>query len=165
MLRVMKTGRLITIQTRQHHVRDVESGLNRTSSIESVKKLKHALTNAFERSARYILRSGSYASHISYEQAPGTGLIKSSKYSGWRGGVLAASCSAALVLMINTVFTIYGLIVSKSGTKVGTLMSGDCGRVGAINTGLHIAINIAGTLLVAFSWFLNFCSSSASCGP
>ncbi|CAG8977574.1 hypothetical protein HYALB_00008350 [Hymenoscyphus albidus] len=62
--------------------------------------------------------------------------------------------------MINTVFTIYESIVSKSGTKVGTLTSGDCGRVGAINTGLHIAINIAGTVLLGASNFTMQCISS-----
>lgn len=102
--------------------------------------------NVFERSARYILRSGRYASHVSYEGAPGSGKILSRKYSGWRGGVLAACCSAGLVLFVNVVFAIVGLGVSKSGMKVGTLMSGECGKVGNIDTWLHIIINIAGTV-------------------
>lgn len=131
----------------------MKSSSTRVSTIGSVKP---AMKNIFERSARFVLRSGRYASHVSYESASGSGKMISSKYSGWRGGVLAACCSAGLVLFVNLVFAIFGLVVSKSGTKVGTLMSGECGKVGNIDTWMHIIINIAGTVSFIQNYFLEF---------
>ncbi|CAG8949656.1 hypothetical protein HYFRA_00007890 [Hymenoscyphus fraxineus] len=122
--------------------------------------LKTAGENASEYWARYILLSGKYPSRESSDSEQEINKTFFSRYSGWRGGVLIASCATFTVLLLNIAFAIFGLVVSKSGMKVGTLMNGDCGRIGSIDTWLHIIINIAGTCLQAASNFTMQCIGS-----
>lgn len=121
---------------------------------------KPARANAFRRFGAFIRRSGRYASHVSYEAANPNPSGKPQRYSGWRGGVLAASISAGTVLLINTIFTIWAATKSRSGTQVGTIYTGDCGTVRHSNSMLHIAINIMGTLLLGASNYTLQCLSS-----
>ncbi|CAG8976038.1 hypothetical protein HYALB_00010319, partial [Hymenoscyphus albidus] len=122
--------------------------------------LKTAGENVSEYWARYVLLSGKYSSRKSSDSEQEIKKTFFSKYSGWRGGILIASCATFIVLLLNTTFAIFGLVVSKSEMKVGTLMNGDCGRIGSIDTWLHIIINIAGTCLQAASNFTMQCIGS-----
>ncbi|KAK0118615.1 hypothetical protein ONS96_011706 [Cadophora gregata f. sp. sojae] len=89
-------------------------------------KSRPAVKNGFHRFLRFFLRSGNYASHISYERAIDPSR-KPVKYSGWRGGVFLGATSAGTVLLINLIFTIWAGATSKSGMKLGTLYTGECG--------------------------------------
>ncbi|KAK2624589.1 hypothetical protein QTJ16_005782 [Diplocarpon rosae] len=109
---------------------------------------------------RFILRSGRYASHISYEQANLDPSGKPSKYSGWRGGVLLAATSAGAVLCINLLFAIWAGATSRSGMHVGTIYEGDCGVVHRTDSWIHIAINVMGTLLLGASNYTMQCLSA-----
>lgn len=73
---------------------------------------------------------------------------------------MAAAISAGTVLLINLIFTIWAAAKSKSGTQVGTLYAGDCETVRSTNSGLHIAINVMGTLLLGASNYTMQCLSS-----
>jgi len=54
----------------------------------------------------FIRRPGRYGSHVSYEYANPIGPNEHQKFSGWRGGCLAATVGASFVLLINLIFTI-----------------------------------------------------------
>jgi hypothetical protein len=109
---------------------------------------------------RFILRSGTWGSHINYEPANSRKQSENSKFSGWRGGVAAACTIAASVLVLNIIFCIYGGAVSKSGMKIGSLYEGDCDTVSRADSALHIAINIMATLLLGASNYTMQCISS-----
>lgn len=49
---------------------------------------------------------------------------------------------------------------SNSGTKVGTIYAGDCATVRHADSGLHIAINVMGTILLGASNYTMQCLSS-----
>lgn len=109
---------------------------------------------------RYILRSGRFGSHVFYENANTNQFFQRRRFRGWRGGVLAGAISAALVFLINFIFTVWAAVTSKSGTKIGTLYIGDCGIVQRSDLGLHMAINMMGTLLLGASNYAMQCLSS-----
>ncbi|CZR67199.1 uncharacterized protein PAC_17098 [Phialocephala subalpina] len=108
----------------------------------------------------FIRRSGRYVSHVQYEYAAPRDSEEPRKFSGWRGGILAAACSSGLVLLINLIFTIWAAAKSKSGTQVGTIYAGDCATVRKADSGLHIAINVMGTMLLGASNYTMQCLSS-----
>lgn len=59
-----------------------------------------------------------------------------------------------LVLLINVIVTI-GIVVHFGAEKgLSTLYQGNCNHVSQINFGIHLAINVLGTLLLAAS---NYC--------
>ncbi|KAH9206756.1 hypothetical protein DL95DRAFT_396674 [Leptodontidium sp. 2 PMI_412] len=123
-------------------------------------KTQPAVKNGFHRFLRFLLRSGSYASHISYERANESPSGIPAKYSGWRGGVFLGATSAGTVFLINLIFTIWAGAKSKSGMRVGTIYTGDCGTVHKADSWIHIAINIMGTLLLGASNYTMQCLSS-----
>lgn len=97
---------------------------------------------------------------MSYEYANPTGPNEHRKFSGWRGGCLAAAVSASIVLLINLIFTIWAASTSKNGTHVGTIYEGECGTVRNADSWLHIAINAMGTILLGASNYTMQCLSS-----
>ncbi|KAF8859021.1 hypothetical protein BDZ45DRAFT_742835 [Acephala macrosclerotiorum] len=117
-------------------------------------------TNGWHSFLAFIRRSGRYASHIQYEHAAPRDSDEQRKFSGWRGGILAAACSSGLVLLINLIFTIWAAAKSKSGTQIGTIYAGDCATVRHADSGLHIAINVMGTILLGASNYTMQCLSS-----
>jgi hypothetical protein len=137
--------------------RYTQSLQDRSPTFETTKSTD---TNRTKRFLAFVRRSGRYASHVSYEAANPNPSGEPHKYSGWRGGILAGAITAGTVLLINTIFTIWAATKSRSGTQVGTLYAGDCGKVRSTNSGLHIAINVMGTLLLGASNYTMQCLSS-----
>ncbi|CAL3970661.1 unnamed protein product [Diplocarpon coronariae] len=119
-----------------------------------------ATKKGLEAFLRFVLRSGRYASHTSYEQANLDPPGKPSRYSGWRGGVFLAAISAGTVLFLNLLFTIWAGALSKSGMHVGTIYEGDCGTVHKTDSWIHIAINGMGTILLGASNYTMQCLSA-----
>lgn len=105
----------------------------------------------------YVRRSGRYASHVSYEHANARATDETRRFSGWRGGILAASVSSGTVLLINIIFTAWAAAKSGSGVQVGTIYAGECAVVSATDSRLHIAINVMGTILLGASNFTMQC--------
>jgi hypothetical protein len=81
-----------------------------------------------------------------------------SRFAGWRFGVLNFAVCASVVFLINLVATIVGTTATKEGK--GVLFEGDCDRIKRINTGLHLLINILGTILLAGSNYSMQCLSA-----
>lgn len=120
-----------------------------------------ASKNTLHSVLRFLRRSGRYGSHVSYEYAnPGGFGYEERKFSGWRGGILAAATSTGIVLLTNLTFTIWAGSTSKSGLRIGTLYEGECGTVRHADTWLHIAINAMGTILLRASDFTMQCLSA-----
>ena len=117
------------------------------------------MKNTFHRFMRFILRSGTWGSHIGYEATPRR-QHENNEYSGWRGGIAAACTIAGTVLVLNIIFSIYGGVVSKTGMRIGSLYEGDCETVSRADSALHIAINMMGTLLLGASNYTMQCISS-----
>jgi hypothetical protein len=140
------------------HSRYSPKSLDRSSTFGS--RTKPAVRNGFYRFLRFIFRSGRYASHISHERTSFVQPNTPRKFSGWRGGILAATVSAALILVINLSFTIWAAVKSQSGTKVGTLYEGNCQTVSRLSSWLHIVLNIMGTILLSASNFAMQCLGS-----
>ncbi|KAH8671863.1 hypothetical protein BGZ60DRAFT_406070 [Tricladium varicosporioides] len=130
---------------------------SRTSVLESAKP---KVRNGYERFMRFILRSGTYAPHVSYERANPRGQDEPSSFSGWRGGALAAAITACIVLLINITFTIWAAVKSRSGVNIGSIYEGDCNVVQKADSWIHIAINVMGTLLLGASNYSMQCLSS-----
>lgn len=110
---------------------------------------------------RWLLRSGQYQS--ARQDPAHDGFVyeeltkKPPRFSGWRGGCLLASISAASVLLLNLIFTIWAAVTAGSGFSIGTLYLGDCSTAGRANSWLHIAINIMATGLLSASNYTMQC--------
>ena len=78
--------------------------------------------------------------------------MKSSRYDGWRMGVMLGCFVSSTVLCINITLLVVGA-VSHGGYKGGVadLIYGDDLTVERWNTGIHVFINILGTCLLAAS--------------
>lgn len=81
-------------------------------------------------------------------------------YRGWRGGCLLATITTAIVLIINLTFTMWGVIRTKSGLEIATLLVAECNSVNNASKVLHYGINALGKLLVAASNYSMQCLSS-----
>ena len=82
------------------------------------------------------------------------------KLEGYHFGVLCCAVLAAVVLIINLIFTIWA--VSSSGVQngLGTLQDGSCKRTATLTFWIHLAINILSTLLLGASNYSMQCLSS-----
>ncbi|EPE31687.1 hypothetical protein GLAREA_12443 [Glarea lozoyensis ATCC 20868] len=138
--------------------KDLSTRQIQTESIRS--GAPSVIHNAYHRFMRFILRSGTWGSHINYKPANSGKQPEDNEFSGWRGGIAAACAIAGTVLTLNIVFCIYGGAVSKSGMKIGSLYEGDCDTVTRADSALHIAINIMATLLLGASNYTMQCISS-----
>lgn len=85
------------------------------------------------------------------------GRLLGPRFAGWRFGVLNFAVWATVVFMINFIATIWGSAASRAGN--GVLFDGDCDYVKKLNSGLHILINILGTILLGGS---NYCMQALS---
>lgn len=76
------------------------------------------------------------------------------RFSGWRGGFLAAIIATAVVLLINVILAI--VATAKWGSKdgVATAYTGDCDTAARSTTIVHLFINILSSLLLGGS---NYC--------
>ncbi|KAF2846178.1 hypothetical protein T440DRAFT_246501 [Plenodomus tracheiphilus IPT5] len=79
------------------------------------------------------------------------------RFAGWRFGVLNFACWASIVFLINFIATICGSAASQEGD--GVFYDGDCDYVKKLNSGLHILINVLGTVLLGGS---NYCMQAMS---
>jgi hypothetical protein len=95
---------------------------------------------------RFLLLSGRYSWDVSDDETQNPKAKPEKRFSGWRGGVLAANCGAGLVLLLNVVIMIWAASTSKSGWRIGPVDIGDCGRIGKIDKFIHILINILATV-------------------
>lgn len=76
------------------------------------------------------------------------------KITGWRAGAVTCTCTAAFVLLLNTVFTIWGTQALPMQGGFGTLIEGNCSKVKRWGSWLHVVINALSTLLLGAS---NYC--------
>jgi hypothetical protein len=76
---------------------------------------------------------------------------------GWRSGVLNCACSVILVFLINFAVTIWGTVHRNAEQEV--VFDVDCRKISKINSGLHIIINLLGTVLLGCS---NYCMQCLS---
>ena len=76
------------------------------------------------------------------------------RLNGWRVGVFWGMIATTLVLILNITWTIWA--VTTYGTQDGraTIFDGSCKQTKALTIGLHLAINILGTILLGAS---NYC--------
>ena len=85
---------------------------------------------------------------------------KRRKLQGWRFGVAVSASTAFTVLLLNMILTIYAGIKFESSGGVGTAFDGDCDRVNAWTTGLHVLINgLSSILLSASNYTMQWLSS------
>lgn len=86
--------------------------------------------------------------------------IKRYKYclSGWRFGVLDFAIWASIVFVINLIVTAWGVATREENDRV--LSQGNCGRIKKLNSGLHILINMFGTILLSGSSYCMQCMSA-----
>lgn len=82
------------------------------------------------------------------------------KISGWRAGVVTCTCTAAAVLMANSVLTIWATNSFPMQDGIGTLIDGSCSRTKKWSMWLHLAINALSTLLLSASNYCMQCMSS-----
>ncbi|KAH8627371.1 hypothetical protein IG631_17139 [Alternaria alternata] len=80
------------------------------------------------------------------------------RFAGWRFSVLSFAVWAAIVLLINIAATIAGFTVPSD--EKGVFFEGDCVYVKRLNTGLHLAINILSTIILAGSNYTMQCLSA-----
>jgi hypothetical protein len=118
------------------------------------------ISDKLMRFLRYVQRSGNNCSHIPSDFAEAHWSFRGQKFSGWRGGCLAGAISAALVFLLNFIFTIWAAVTSKSGTQIGTIYTGDCDVVKTADLWIHIAINLMGTVLLGASNYSMQCLTS-----
>ena len=76
------------------------------------------------------------------------------RHTGWRAGAMTCTCTAAAVLIVNTVLTIWATYSFPMQDGIGTLIDGSCSRVKSSGLWLHFAINALSTLLLGAS---NYC--------
>ncbi|KAH9878106.1 hypothetical protein J1614_003323 [Plenodomus biglobosus] len=85
------------------------------------------------------------------------GRLLGPRFAGWRFGVLNFAVWATIVFLINFIAAIWGSAASRAGN--GVFFDGDCDYVKKLNSGLHILINILGTILLGGS---NYCMQALS---
>jgi hypothetical protein len=76
---------------------------------------------------------------------------------GWRSGLFNCACSVIVVFVINLTVTVWGTVHGNAQQDVA--FDVDCREVSKINSGLHIIINLLGTVLLASS---NYCMQCLS---
>ena len=77
----------------------------------------------------------------------------------WPSGVRTGLFLVGGILVINSIVTLWATASFAVSGGVGTLYAGDCDRVRQLGSGLHVAINVIGTLLLGAS---NYCMQCLS---
>lgn len=85
---------------------------------------------------------------------------KKRKLQGWRFGLAVSASTVTVVLVINVCLVIGGASTYKLDSGIGTLYSGNCNRVNAWNTALHVLINALSSLLLSASNYAVQCLAS-----
>jgi hypothetical protein len=81
------------------------------------------------------------------------------KTNDWRFGVLTCAVSTFVVFLINLIVTIWAAARYGSDDGLQILFEGNCDQAGKLNTALHLAINVLGTILLGSS---NYCMQCLS---
>jgi hypothetical protein len=76
------------------------------------------------------------------------------RFSGWRGGVAIAIACSSFVLLVNIVCAIVLATSGSPSDGIATAYTGDCRVATRWSTGLHLLVNILGSLLLGAS---NYC--------
>ncbi|KAI9803253.1 MAG: hypothetical protein M1825_002044 [Sarcosagium campestre] len=81
------------------------------------------------------------------------------RFSGWRFGVALNAILMTSVLLTNIIFTIWATATYGTKGGIGTIRTGNCGRIENASTWLHLAINVLGTAMLSGS---NYCMQRLS---
>lgn len=79
---------------------------------------------------------------------------------GYHFGVTCCAVVAAVVLVMNAIFTIWAVISCGAQDGLGTLHDGSCKRITTLTFWAHLAINVLSTLLLGASNYSMQCLSS-----
>ena len=82
------------------------------------------------------------------------------RLDGYHFGVLCCAVVAAVVLVMNAIFTIWAILSSGAQNGLGTLHDGSCKRIMTLTFWAHLAINVLSTLLLGASNYSMQCLSS-----
>jgi hypothetical protein len=74
-----------------------------------------------------------------------------SRYSGWRGGFVAAIAGTSFVLLINITCAIVVATTGNPQDGIATAYTGDCEVASRWTTGLHLLINVLSSALLGAS--------------
>jgi hypothetical protein len=86
---------------------------------------------------------------------------KSSRFQGWRFGVLMCTASTCLVLLINISLAIWALTQHGWGVDGQPILhEGRCDTTSKLSTGLHLLINGMSTTLLSASSYCMQCLSA-----
>lgn len=139
-------------------VRPIQFLKTRATTFSSVagKEVK----SKFGKAQKFVTRSGTGLSELPLDATLKEQEGKRRRFSGWRGGVLAAVASAGSVLLVNFVFTIWAANKSQSGLNIGVIWEGECSTIQTADLWIHILVNILGTVLLGSSNYTMQCLSS-----
>ena len=79
---------------------------------------------------------------------------------GYHFGVTCCAVVAAVVLVMNAIFTIWAVLSCGAQNGLGTLHDGSCKRITTLTFWAHLAINVLSTLLLGASNYSMQCLSS-----
>ncbi|KAF1982525.1 hypothetical protein K402DRAFT_340141 [Aulographum hederae CBS 113979] len=97
--------------------------------------------------------------HIAAQSATNSRWIQWSKIKGCKVGILGGAISCTVVFIVNLIFTIIAISNGHLEGGIGTLRDGDCDHIRSDSSGIHLAINILSTILLASS---NYCMQCLS---
>ena len=80
-------------------------------------------------------------------------------FQGWRVGVITCAATAAAVLIVNIVLTVWASVKFDLSSFIGTIQHGKCDQTKQLGLWLHFAINVLSTLLLSAS---NYCMQCLS---
>lgn len=111
-------------------------------------RVRESFLKRFREARIIILRSGPAHSPPHQNKVPSS---SSSRFSGWRGGLLAATISLAICVVVELVLLIVALKLSSPVSGLGTLYFGSCDRVKKLSDYLLIVLNVIGTITIGTS--------------
>jgi hypothetical protein len=77
-----------------------------------------------------------------------------SRFSGWRGGVFASILLTTGVLFLNLILVIVSATTWNAKDGIATAFTGNCTTAARWTTGIHLIINLLGSVLLGAS---NYC--------
>ncbi|KAF9062555.1 hypothetical protein BDP27DRAFT_1368777 [Rhodocollybia butyracea] len=89
--------------------------------------------------------------------------LRSRMPTGWHFGAWMAALEAGVVLLINLIILLFCAVKTGGSIGVTQIFEGDCNTVDRVTLGIHLVINVLGTLLLSASNYsmhnLNYNSS------
>lgn len=85
---------------------------------------------------------------------------KSTRFHGWRMSVSVCAGTAGVVLLINSILTLWASIKYGNEGGFATLQEGSCKKTKTLSLWLHLAINVLSTLLLSASNYSMQCLAS-----